>query len=128
MRLTHVALWTTRLEELRAFYTTYFGGTSGEKYTNPAKGFESYFIRFGTTGVALEIMRSQSVTEPAERLCTRWCHVAFDAQTRRGVEELTERLRADGYRILSEPRQTGDGFYESVAADPDGNPVEIVAE
>lgn len=126
MKLTHVALWTTRLEESRVFYETYFGGTSGEKYTNPAKGFESYFVRFGD-GTALEIMRSTAVTDRPDRVYTGWCHIAFDAKDRQEVEKLTERLRADGYRIVSEPRVTGDGYYESVVADPDGNPVEIVA-
>ncbi len=126
MKLTHVALWTTRLEESRVFYETYFGGTSGEKYINPAKGFESYFVRFGD-GTALEIMRSTAVTDRPDRVYTGWCHVAFDAKDRLEVEKLTERLRADGYRIVSEPRVTGDGYYESVVADPDGNPVEIVA-
>ncbi len=126
MKLTHVALWTTQLESSRAFYETYFGGTSGEKYVNPAKGFESYLVRFGD-GTSLEIMRSTGVTERSDRTYTGWCHIAFDAGTQQGVEALTERLRGDGYRIISEPRVTGDGYYESVAADPDGNLVEIVA-
>lgn len=126
MKLTHIALWTTQLEELRAFYESYFGGTSGEKYVNPTRGFESYFVRFGD-GASLEIMRSTAVNEKAENTLTGWCHIAFDAESREGVEALTERLRLDGHRIVSEPRMTGDGFYESVVADPDGNLVEIVA-
>lgn len=126
MKLTHVAVWTTRLEELRAFYETYFDGKSGEKYVNPAKGFESYFILFDG-GTSLEIMRCTTVTEKAENTMTGWCHIAFDAESREGVEALTERLRKDDYRIVSEPRMTGDGYYESVVADPDGNLVEIVA-
>lgn len=125
MKLTHIAVWTTRLEELRTFYETYFDGTSGEKYVNPTKGFESYFVRFGG-GASLEIMRSTTVTEKAESTLTGWCHIAFDAESREGVEVLTERLRQDGHRIVSEPRMTGDGYYESVVADPDGNLVEIV--
>lgn len=126
MKLTHVAVWTTRLEKLRTFYETYFDGKSGEKYVNPTKGFESYFVRFGG-GASLEIMRSTTVTEKAENTLTGWCHIAFDAESREGVEALTEHLRQDGHRIVSEPRMTGDGFYESVVADPDGNLVEIVA-
>lgn len=126
MKLTHVAVWTTQLEELRAFYETYFDGTSGEKYVNPAKGFESYFVQF-SGGVSLEIMRSTAITEKAEKTLTGWCHIAFDAESREEVEVLTERLRQDGHLIVSEPRMTGDGYYESVVADPDGNLVEIVA-
>lgn len=126
MKLTHVALWTTQLEELRSFYMTYFDGMSHEKYVNPTKGFESYFIRFGGE-TSLEIMRSTVVTENTEAVYTGWCHVAFEPGGRDQVNALTERLRKDGYTILSEPRMTGDGFYESSVADPDGNKVEIVA-
>lgn len=126
MKLTHAALWTRQLEELRDFYVRYFDGISGEKYTNPAKGFESYFVRF-SDGAALEIMRSVHVTAEPDRVRLGWCHVAFEAGSREAVNTLTERLHKDGYRIVSEPRVTGDGFYESSIADPDGNLVEIVA-
>lgn len=126
MKLTHVALWTTKLDELRDFYVRYFDGVSGEKYTNPAKGFESYFVRFGD-GAALEIMRSIHVTEESDGIRLGWCHIAFETGSREQVDALTERLRKDGYRIVSEPRVTGDGFYESSVADPEGNLVEIVA-
>lgn len=126
MKLTHAALWTTQLEELRNFYVLYFNGVSGEKYINPAKGFESYFVRFAD-GAALEIMRSVHVTERIGGVLLGWCHIAFETGSREAVNALTERLRKDGYRIVSEPRVTGDGFYESSVADPDGNLVEIVA-
>lgn len=125
MRLDHIALWTQQLEELREFYVRYFGGVSNAKYTNPAKGFESYFIAFGD-GCRLEIMRREDITEPLPRLCLGLCHLAFGCDSREEVLALTERLRADGYRIIGEPRTSGDGYFESVVADPDGNPVEIV--
>lgn len=126
MKLTHIALWTTHLEELRDFYSHYFDGLSGEKYVNPAKGFESFFVRF-SDGAALEIMRSTQVTQKPEQIRLGWCHIAFDAGSQEQVRLLTERLREEGYQIVSEPRTTGDGYYESVVADPDGNLVEIVA-
>ena len=47
MKLHHIAIWTFRLEELKEFYVRFFGGKSNEKYINPKKGFESYFISFG---------------------------------------------------------------------------------
>ena len=43
------------------------------------------------------------------------------------MSALTERLRADGYLVLDGPRRTGDGYYESAIADPDGNRIEITA-
>lgn len=125
MQIGHVALWTERLEELRAFYVRYFGGLSNEKYVNPAKGFESYFVSFGG-GCRLELMRRTDIRTRPEEPHLGLCHLAFDASGREEVLALTERLRADGYRIVGEPRTSGDGYFESVVADPDGNPVEIV--
>lgn len=125
MYLHHIALWTERLEELRTFYVSYFGGTSGAKYVNPSKGFESYFIRFGD-GCRLELMRRTGIAgrNSAERLGL--CHLAVGCGSREEVLELTERLRRDGHPVVGEPRTSGDGYFESVVADPDGNRVEIV--
>lgn len=126
MQLDHLALWTQRLEELRAFYCRYFGGRSNAKYVNPAKGFESYFLTFGP-GCRLELMRRTDIVAPAAaepRLGL--CHLAFRCADRAEVVALTERLRADGFPVLGEPRTTGDGCFESVVGDPDGNRVEIV--
>lgn len=125
MHLHHIALWTNRLEELRAFYLRYFGGTGGEKYVNPTKGFESYFLRFDD-GCRLELMRRRDIAErnSAERLGL--CHLAFGCGSREEVLALTERLRTEGHPIVGEPRTSGDGYFESVVEDPDGNRVEIV--
>lgn len=126
MQLEHLAIWTQRLEALRAFYVRYFGGVSNEKYVNPTKGFESYFLSFGE-GCRIELMRRTDVVTPApEELRLGLCHLAFRCASREEVVALTERLRADGYPVLGEPRTTGDGCFESVVGDPDGNRVEIV--
>lgn len=129
MRIAHVAIWTARLEELREFYCKYFEGESGHKYVNTAKGFESYFVCFDD-GARLELMRRADVVEPADTDYMRrgLCHIAFGFNERDEVVSLTERLRVDGHRIVGEPRITGDGMFESVVCDPDGNLVEIVAE
>lgn len=125
MQIGHIALWTQRIEELRDFYVRYFGGVSNELYVNPAKGFESYFIRFGD-GCRLELMRRTDICERAEGAGLGLCHFAFDCAGKAEVLALTERLRADGHRIIGEPRTSGDGYFESVVADPDGNSVELV--
>ncbi len=124
MKIAHVALWTTRLEELRDFYVHYFNGRSNEKYNNPSKGFESYFITFDS-GCALELMRRTDISPRTTEMQTGFCHIAFGCSDRNEVLEYTERLRKEGYRILNEPRITGDGYFESVIADPDGNPIEL---
>lgn len=125
MRLHHLALWSRRIELLRDFYTTYFDGRAGEKYENSAKGFESYFVTFAD-GVSLELMRRTDVTAPDAAQHLGLAHFAFGCKSRAEVDQLTERLRADGHPVLSEPRTTGDGYYESAVGDPDGNLVELV--
>lgn len=128
IRIAHVALWTTRLEELKDFYVQWLDAIAGQKYVNSAKGFESYFLSFGD-GASLEIMRSRDVVcGPGKKVCTGFCHLAFSVESRSKVVELTERMRSAGYDVPGEPRVTGDGFFESVVCDPDGNRIELVAE
>jgi putative acetyltransferase len=127
MYITHIAIWTRDLEAMKAFYTRYFNGISNEKYINPIKKFESYFIRFDD-GAQLELMRKQSVDKPTdseERLGLT--HFAFKLSSKEEVVALTERLRSDGFLIVGEPRTTGDGFFESVVLDVEGNRIELVA-
>ena len=125
MHLHHLALWSRRIELLRDFYTTYFDGRAGEKYENPAKGFESYFVTFAE-GPSLELMRRTDVATPDAAPHLGLAHFAFGCKSLDEVDRLTERLRTDGHPVLSEPRTTGDGYYESAVGDPDGNIVELV--
>lgn len=127
MKIAHISIWTENLEEMREFYTTYFGGISNTKYINPAKGFESYFITFkGDT--TLELMKRKDITNKIDTESLGLCHFAFTVGTKDQVLELTERLRNDSYQIVSEPRTTGDGYFESVIHDVDNNKVELIAE
>jgi lactoylglutathione lyase len=129
IRIDHIALWTKDIERLVDFYSKYFNATAGQGYVNPAKGFESRFLSF-EGGARLEVMRS-SVVEAvrhapgAQRMGLT--HLAVSVGSESGVDELTHRLRRDGYEALDGPRRTGDGYYESVVLDPDGNRIEITA-
>jgi len=129
VRIEHLALWTCDLERLASFYRTYFGATVGEPYSNPAKGFQSLFLSFDT-GARLEIMRTSRLSpvqhEPGEERMGL-THLALAVGDERRVDELTSRLARDGYAVLDGPRRTGDGYYESVVLDPDGNRLEIIA-
>jgi lactoylglutathione lyase len=129
MRIEHVALWTEDIDRLVAFYRTYFDATVQSQYANPAKGFESRFLRLGPEA-RLEIMRTTRLSpvrlEPGvERMGLT--HLAISVGSEQHVDELTERLRQAGYPLLDGPRRTGDGYYESVVLDPDGNRLEITA-
>ena len=126
MKIHHIAIWTFRLEELREFYIRYFNGTSNEKYINPKKGFESYFIYFDD-GAALELMsRTDVQNTPIEENKLGLTHFALSFQSKEDVLRTTEQLRSDGDTIAGEPRTSGDGYFESVILDPDGNRVECV--
>ncbi|NVO20831.1 MAG: VOC family protein [Bacteroidetes bacterium] len=127
MKIAHIAIWTKDLEAMKAFYCRYFEGVSSAKYLNPEKKFESYFISF-KSGAKLELMRQESVTEPLNPLPQLGItHIAFKLGSSKAVILLTEKLRSDGYRIVGEPRLTGDGYFESVVLDVEGNRIELLA-
>lgn len=129
MKITHIGIWTKQLEVLRSFYTTYFQGKSHAKYVNPKKGFESHMLHF-EGGCTLEIMSRTDVDQvrnSEDREFIGLAHLAFSTGSKDQVDRLTERLRQAGYKVIGEPRTTGDGFYESVILDPDNNRIEISA-
>ncbi|MEM8484805.1 MAG: VOC family protein [Bacteroidota bacterium] len=127
MRIDHVAIWTQHLEQLRQFYETYFDGMAGAKYTNTKKNFESYFLTFAS-GANLELMYMPTIPEnknDIEAQYTGIIHLAFATGSMQRVDDLTARLKKDGFRVIDGPRRTGDGYYESVVLDPEGNRIEI---
>ena len=128
MTLEHVAIWTRQLENLRAFYITYFNGVSNEKYINHAKGFESYFISFAS-GARLELMSRADIPENQNDRSgfqhLGLIHLVFGVDTIAEVDQKAEMFRAAGFPILSGPRKTGDGYYEFETLDPDGNRLEV---
>ncbi len=120
-----MAIWTGDLERLRAFYGKYFGAISNVKYVNAARQFESYFLSF-PEGPRLEIMASPQIQKMDGKIQSAgYAHIAFSAGSRERVDALTGQLQADGYHLLDGPRVTGDGYYESLFLDPDGNRIEI---
>jgi lactoylglutathione lyase len=127
MHLEHVALWTSDLSRCTRFYTMYFDAVAGPSYQNLAKGFESCFLSFGS-GARLEVMTTTSLSlvnaaPGAQR--HGLTHLAISVGSENLVDTLTERLRSDGIAVIDGPRRTGDGYYESVVLDPDGNRIEI---
>jgi lactoylglutathione lyase len=127
VRIEHVAFWTEELERLVDFYEKYFGAEAGSKYLNPAKGYESRFLSF-EGGARIEVMRSSTLKPVKHAPGTQrigLAHLAISVGSIQRVEELTERLRKDGFEVVDGPRHTGDGYFESVVLDPDGNRIEI---
>jgi lactoylglutathione lyase len=127
MHIGHIAIWTNHLERMREFYEKYFQARAGSKYQNVVKQYESYFLSF-TSGAQLELMSHPGITEikmGAEKKFEGYAHVCIACGSKECVDDLTERIRKDGYHVVGGPRLTGDGYYESVILDPDGNRVEI---
>ena len=125
LRIEHVALYTGDLEATRDFFERYFHATSGPLYHNPTKQFRSYFLTFPGGSARLEIMTRSALLPSASADSLGYAHIAFSVGSPAEVDALTDRLRRDGYAVLSGPRTTGDGYYESVVAAVDGLTIEI---
>ena len=127
VRIEHIALWVDDLDGICAFYEQTFGAHVGPRYTNPAKGFESRFLSFGS-GARIEVMRTTTLS-PARHAAGEQrmglTHLAISLGSEDAVREVTERLRANGVTVLDGPRRTGDGYFESVILDPEGNRIEL---
>jgi len=129
MRIEHLAVWTYNLERLRDFYQHYFDASSTEIYYNHSKEYRSYFLLFDGE-CRLEIMEMPNVGKSKNDPLKHYIginHFAVKVGNKGEVDRLTELIRSDGYKVVGEPRTTGDGYYESVVLDPDGNRVEIMA-
>lgn len=127
--IEHIAIWVNNLEEVKQFYIKYFNMVANQKYVNPVKQFQSYFLSFGNSGARIELMQKPGIlpNNGHNNKAVGLAHIAINVGDAAAVNTLTERLRADGYTIAGEPRFTGDGYYESVVLDPEGNYIEITA-
>ena len=125
MKINHIALYTNQLEKMKHFYETYFDAKSNERYYNEKKQFRSYFLIF-EENIRLEIMEKPNVeVRDSSKESLGFVHIAFSVGSKENVEQLTKRLVDAGYSLYSEPRVTGDGYYERCVGDPDGNRIEI---
>ena len=125
MLIEHIAMYVNDLENARMFFMKYFGAVSNEGYHNPKTDFRSYFLSFDR-GARLEIMNKPKMDDLEKtQNRTGFAHIAFSTGSKASVDALTERLIADGYDVISGPRTTGDGYYESCIVGIEGNLVEI---
>ena len=127
MHIAHLAIWVQDLENLKMFYERYFGAQANTKYINAQKQFQSYFLTF-TSGARLELMYRPDISATSTESGQEglgYAHLAMSVGSEAAVDALTMRLVDDGYPCLDGPRRTGDGYYESVILDPEGNRIEI---
>ena len=125
MKIEHIAMYVNDLEAARDFFIKYLGGRSNDGYYNAKTGFRSYFISF-EDGARLEVMNKLGLADPKKELNrTGYAHIAFSLGSKENVDSLTARLKNDGYEIVSGPRTTGDGYYESCIVAIEDNQIEI---
>ena len=125
MKIDHIAMYVNDLEKARDFFTTYFDAVSNEGYHNKITDFRSYFLTF-ESGMRLEIMTKPDLSDSGDFLNRfGYAHIAFSSGSKEAVDQLSTRLKSDGYPILSGPRTTGDGYYESCIVGFEGNLIEI---
>jgi lactoylglutathione lyase len=125
MKIEHIAMYVCELELMKDFYCTYFNATAHEKYHNPKSGLETYFLTF-EEGARLELMTRPDMGEDHEGLWhLGYTHLAMSLGSKQAVDELTEQLVMNGCALVSPPRITGDGYYESCIKDPEGNQIEL---
>lgn len=125
MHIEHIAMYVNDLEKARDFFIKYFNATSNNLYYNKNTDFKSYFLTFDN-GARLEIMNKPNMFDTEKQLTrTGYVHIAFSLGSKEAVDRLTDRLRNDGYDVVSGPRTTGDGYYESCIIGIEGNQIEI---
>ena len=137
MKIEHIALYVNDLEAAKDFFVRYFDAVPNAGYHNPRTDFRSYFLTFAD-GARLELMNKPGMSdEPKPAARTGYAHIAFSTGSREAVDALTARLKADAMKIehialyvndlevLSGPRTTGDGYYESCVLAVEGNQIEI---
>ncbi len=129
MKIDHIAIWCNDLEGMQHFYMHYFDASTNEGYYNHSKDFRSYFLTFDGD-CTLELMQMPGVPKSKNDLRKQYTgiiHLAIKVGSKMKVDRLTERLRNDGFPVVGETRTTGDGKYESIIMDPEGNRIEIIA-
>lgn len=125
MKIEHIAMYVSDLEAARDFFIKYLGASSNSGYHNKTTDFRSYFLSFDD-GARLEIMTRPKMADSQNDIArTGYIHIAFSLGSKEKVDELTARLKADGYEVLSGPRTTGDGYYESCIIGIEGNQIEL---
>ena len=125
MKIEHIAMYVTDLERTKEFFEKYFGARSNSGYHNPTTDFRSYFLSFDD-GARIEIMNKPGMDDADKNITrTGYIHIAFSVGSKERVEELTAQMKQDGYEVISGPRTTGDGYYESCIIGVEGNQIEI---
>ena len=126
MKIDHIALYCMDLEKIRDFFIRYFNGMSNEMYHNPKTGLKTYILSFKDSDARLELMTRPEIVDEKQNIYRQgFIHLSFSVDSEKMVDCLTKVLNEDGYQVLSGPRTTGDGYYESCIVGPENILIEI---
>ena len=129
IHIEHIAMWVNDIDRICEFYSRYFDANIGKRYENPVKGFASRFLAFAS-GARIEVMSATAlslVLHEAEAQRMGLTHIALSLGSETAVDRMTAQLKAKGVTVVAGPRRTGDGYYEAVILDPEGNRIELMA-
>lgn len=126
MKIEHIAVNVNNLEKAKEFFVDYFGVEVNDLYHNSKTGLKTYFLSF-ESGARLELMHYPEFDTLSNNHPNTlgYIHIAISVGSKESVDELTDRLLKDGYVVLSGPRTTGDGYYESCVEGIEGIKIEI---
>lgn len=125
IKIDHIAIHVNELEAVKDFFIQYFKAKANDLYVNPIKGNRSYFLSFDND------TRLEIINKPGLRCVDRdfqeygYHHLAFSIGGKDKVDKLTQLLQDGGYEVMSGPRLTGDGYYESCVQGPENILLEI---
>lgn len=125
IKLDHMAMYVHDLENMKNFFVRFFSAQANQMYHNPNTGLRTYFLTFAD-GSRLEIMnRPEVLSQGKDKFLGGYTHIAFSVGSKEFVDDLTLVLKDNGYSVISGPRKTGDGYYESCILGPENNLIEI---
>lgn len=127
MRINHLAINCIDIDVIKTFFMKYFDAREGNEYRNRKTGLHSWILLFTEGSTKLELMSWPNINlaDPSLNHPQGLVHLSISSNSKENVDQLTSRLKADGYTILSRPRITGDGYYESCILGPENIEIEI---
>ncbi|MBP1039916.1 VOC family protein [Vagococcus sp. BWB3-3] len=126
MKVEHIGIWVKDIENMKAFYEKYFNAHSNDLYHNQKTGFKSYFLEL-EQGCRIELTTKQHLSNRISD-SLGYTHLAIAVGTKENVDQMTSTFIQDGFPLLNGPRTTGDGYYEAVIQDPEGNLIELTTD
>ncbi|WP_335869385.1 VOC family protein [Bacillus sp. 2205SS5-2] len=123
----HVELYVSNLKSSEAFWGWFLAELGYSKYQKWDKGVS---FKLDETYLVFVEVNEKYIDPPYHRCRVGLNHLAFHAESREQVDEITQKLLDKDHRILYQDRHPfagGDEYYAVFFEDPDRMKVELVA-